>query len=230
MVEDTTTTSPGPTDGGAPPSRTDDADGATTGTQDDGAERAPRRARRWWVLPWLVAAVAVLVAMATTSQWLALRAEDQTRQQVLRAAEEFVVALTTWDASDGLQDTRDQLRAAGTGTFLTEVDELFGGSFGEELEEVEAVSTGDVQDVFVQRIQENEAIALGVVVQEVRTNLTDTPSRTVRSARMTLTREDDRWLVSSVQLLADDVEGAAPDETVEEPGATTDGPDEETTP
>ncbi|MBW3659602.1 MAG: hypothetical protein KY457_13255, partial [Actinobacteria bacterium] len=212
MVEDTTTTSPGPTNGGAAPTRPDDVDAATTGKPDDGAERAPRRARRWWVLPWLVAAVAVLVAMATTSQWLALRAEDQTRQQVLRAAEEFVVALTTWDASDGLQDTRDELRAAGTGTFLTEVDELFGGSFGEELEEVEAVSTGDVQDVFVQRIQEDEAIALGVVVQEVSTNLTDTPSRTVRSARMTLTREGDRWLVSSVQLLADDVEGAAPAE------------------
>lgn len=224
MVEDTTTTSPGPTGGTetTPPA----GDDASSGSGRD-ADRTPRRARRWWVLPWLVAAVAVLVAIATTSQWLELRAEDQTRQQVLRAAEEFVVALTTWDASDGLQDTRDELRAAGTGAFLSEVDELFGGSFGEELEEVEAVSTGDVQDVFVQRIQEDEAIALGVVVQVVSTNLTDTPSRTVRSARMTLTREDDRWLVSGVQLLADDVEGAAPAGTVEDPDADT---DEETTP
>lgn len=191
---------------------TGDADPTSTGS---GPETAARRPKRWSVLPWLIAAVAVLVAIATTSQWLALRAEDQTRQDVQRAAEEFVVALTTWDASDGLEDTREELRAAGTGGFLDEVDELFGGSLGDELEEVEAVSVGEVQDVFVQRIQEGEAIALGVVVQEVRTNLADAPERTVRSARLTLTEEGDRWLVSGVQLLADDA-GAAPDGTVDD--------------
>lgn len=221
MVDDTATTSPEATDGSTTAAPEADADDTTT---------TDSRPRRWWVLPWLIAAVAVLVAIATTSQWLQLRAEDQARQEVLRAAEEFVVALTTWDASDGLEDTREELRAAGTGAFLAEVDELFGGSLGEELEEVEAVSTGDVQDVFVQRIQEGEAIALGVVVQELSTNLSDDPERTVRSARMTLTREDDRWLVSSVQLLADDVQEAAPEGTVEGDGAGTGAPDEETTP
>lgn len=182
------------------------------------------RPARWWVLPWLIATVAVLVAVATTSQWLTLRAEQQTRADVQRAAEEFVVALTTWDASDGLEDTREELREAGTGAFLAEVDELFGGTLGQELEEFEAVSEGEVQDVFVQRIQGDEAIALGVVVQEVRTNLAEEPDRTVRSARLTLTRDGDRWLVSGVQLLADDVGGEAATEVVE-PGT---GGEEET--
>lgn len=231
MVEDTSTTPPGTTDGRQqPPAAPGDTGTGHAGGEDTDTREA-RRPARWWVLPWLVAAVAVLVAMATTSQWLALRAEDQTRQDVLRAAEEFVVALTTWDASDGLEDTREELREAGTGSFLTEVDELFGGTLGDELEEVEAVSTGDVQDVFVQRIQDDEAIALGVVVQRVSTNLSDAPDRTVRSARMTLTYEGERWLVSGVQLLADDVQGAAPEGTVEDDGpGSEDAGDEETTP
>lgn len=226
MAEDTTTSTEAA--GTAEPDAVPPGDG--DGATDASAAPDRRRPARWWVLPWLLAAVAVLVAVATTSQWLDLRAQEQTRQEVQRAAEEFVVALTTWDASDGLEDTREELREAGTGAFLAEVDDLFGGSLGQELEQVEAVSTGDVQDVFVQRIQEDEAIALGVVVQQVSTNLSDTPDTTVRSARMTLTREGDRWLVSSVQLLADDVQGAAPEGTVED-GSTGDEPTaEEATP
>lgn len=221
---DETTTSAEPSGVSDADTRPDD-DGGTDEVRDGDGRRRPR----WWVLPWLVAAVAVLVAMATTSQWLTLRAEDQTRQQVLRTAEEFVVALTTWDASDGLEDTREELRAAGTGAFLAEVDDLFGGTLGDELEEVDAVSRGDVEDVFVQRIQDDQAIALAVIVQEVETNLSDSPDRTVRSARLTLTREDDRWLVSNVQLLADDVQGAAPEGTLED-DATDDSTDDEATP
>lgn len=213
MADDTTTTEPS----------------EATADGDAGEPTADRRPRRWGVLPWLVAAVAVLVAMATTSAWLSLRSEAETREDVQRAAEEFVVALTTWDASDGLDDTREELRAAGTGAFLDEVDELFGGTLGDELEQVEAVSTGEVQDVFVQRIRDGEAIALAVVLQEVRTNLSDEADVTVRSARLTMVEEDDRWLVSEVQLLNDTDPGEpeqavpseavtpAPDDAAEEP-------------
>lgn len=190
MIDDTTTT---------------EASAASPdGSADDAAAPAPARERRrprWSVLPWLVAAVAVLVAIATTTQWLALRAQEQTREDVQRAAEEFVVELTTWDASDGLDDTREALEDAGTGTFLVELEDLFGGEVRAEAEELEAVSTGDVQDVFVQRIREDEAIAFAVVVQEIRSKLADVPEQTVRSVRLTLVREEDRWLVSSVDVL-----------------------------
>lgn len=205
MADDTTTTRPGTEDD---PS-TDARDDGAAAPPDETAERTPRP-RRWWVLPWLVAAVAVLVAAASTSQWLALRAEEQTRQEVQRAAEEFVVALMNWDASDGLEDTREELRDRGTGAFLTEIDETFGGDGGTEAEEFGYVSVGDVQDVYIQRIQEDEAVALGVVVQTITAESIDVAERTVRSARITLVREDDRWLVSAVDVFViDEAEGAA---------------------
>lgn len=173
--------------------------------EDTAAPTAPSAAAgRGSLLPWIVAVVAILVAAFSTFQWLTLQGQADTRAAVQRTAEEFMVALTNWDASDGLQDTRDALKAAGTGDFVGEVDELFGGTLGADLEAAAAVSTGEVQDVFVQRIEGDEAVALGVVVQELTTNLTDEPDRTVRSARLTLQRVDGAWLVSNVQLLVDD--------------------------
>jgi Mce-associated membrane protein len=207
MADDTTTTVPDDTPD-------------TAGSDEPAANGGSRRQPRWSVLPWLVAAVALLVAAATTSAWLSLRSEAQAREQVQRAAEEFVLALTTWDATDGLEDTREELREAGTGDFLAEIDDLFGGTLGEELEEVGAVSTGEIEDVFVQRIQDDRAIALGVVVQQVETELAETPEVTVRSARLTLVREDGRWLVSDVQLLAHDAGAAVPDDAVPTEEAT----------
>ncbi|MBW3619574.1 MAG: hypothetical protein KY461_04965 [Actinobacteria bacterium] len=200
MVDDTATTPHGTTDGPTQPAPRDDA------SADDGG----RRRRRWWILPWLVATVAVLVAMASTSQWLTLRAQEQTRHEVQRAAEEFVVALMNWDATDGLEDTREELRERGTGQFLTEIDETFGGDGGTEAEEFGYVSVGDVQDVFIQRIQEDEAVALGVVIQTITAESIEVAERTARSARITLVREDDEWLVSAVDVFViDEAEGAA---------------------
>lgn len=167
----------------------------------DGSERRQRKPR-WSVLPWLVAAVALLVAAAATSAWLDLRGEAQARDEVQRAAEEFLVALTTWDASDGLEDTQEQLRSLGTGSFLSEVDQVFGeGRDIEQAVEVEATSTGEVEDVFVQRLQDDQAEVFGVVVKEVRTNLAEDVEESVVYARLQLVREDGAWLVSEVDLV-----------------------------
>lgn len=157
------------------------------------------------LLPWAVALAALLVAGFSTWQWLSLAGAEQTREEVRRTAESFVAALTNWDASDGLGGTREALEELGTGEFAEEVDELFGGDLGEQLVAAEAVSTGEVQDVFVQRIEGEQATAFGVVVQQLRTRLSDRPERTVRSARLHLVRVDDRWLISGVELLADGV-------------------------
>jgi Mce-associated membrane protein len=194
--------------------RSDPAQAATDGPAASDTRRAPTW--RSLVLPWVVAVLALAVAGVSTWQWLVLAAADDTREQVQRAAETFVLELTNWDASEGLAGTREELQAAGTGEFLQEVDELFGGTLGAELEAVDAVSTGEVQDVFIQRIEGDQAIAFAVVLQQLSTSVSDQPERTVRSARMELTEVDGRWLVSSVQLLADG--GVTPDEVPTPPG------------
>lgn len=163
--------------------------------------------RFWRIAPWVLALFGLAAAAFSTWQWLELRAVESTRAEVQAAATDFVLTLTNWDASDGLDDTVDELRAAGSERFLEEIDRLFGSGLRQELEQVRAVSTGEIQDVFVQSIDEREAVVFAVVIQELELGLTDESTSTVRSARVALRKSDDRWLVTRVELVNDDTLG-----------------------
>lgn len=197
----------------------------------DGARRrpGPRRAagsRPW--LPWVVAVLAAVVALVSTVQWLSLADREATRDEVETAAATFVIELTNWDATDGLADTREALEAAGTQAFRSEVDELFGGELGTELETVGAVSRGEIQDIFLQRIEEEPAsgeetgtdeplptaVVFAVVQQTVASELSDVPDVIQRAARIVLHRIDGAWKVADVELIQDDSSLVpAPEET-----------------
>ena len=173
-----------------------------------------RSSRFWRTAPWVLAILSLLVAAFSTFQWLDLRADEQTRAAVQAAATDFVLTLTTWDATDGLDDTVEQLRQAGSEQFLQEIDTLFGGSLREDLEQAEAVSSGEIQDVFVQSIDEREAVVFAVVIQEIELRTSNEPASLVRSARISLRQDGDRWLVTRVELVNDS--GLAPSATSEE--------------
>jgi hypothetical protein len=233
-TSDQTHSPPSAADPDAPGSAAPDGDPPEETTRS--RRRRPTAGRRLPILPWVVAFAALVMAGISTWQWLSLENEQRAREEVQRAAETFIVGLTNWDATDGLEDTRTRLEELGAGSFVDEVDELFGGTLGAELEAAGAVSRGEVQDVFVQRIEGDQAVVFAVAVQELSTDLSDAAERTVRSARLELTRVEGAWRVSSVQLLADG--GAVPDEAVSEEPATeepatdgaTDAPVEETSP
>lgn len=193
MVTDDTTTRPDAADDD--PSADDTAAASTSAT-------APSAGRGAW-LPWAIAAMAVITAIVTTVQWRSLAGDAEAREAVASTAAEFMATLTNWDASDGLEDTRESLREAGTGRFLDEVDELFGGPLGADLEAAQAVSTGEVQDVFTQSIEGDTAIVFAVALQTLESELSDQPDVTVRSAKLTLERTEEGWLVENVQLLVD---------------------------
>lgn len=206
--------------------RTDDdtptLDG-TTGTADPAPTGAARRRRPHPA--WIVAALGWLVAGVVGWQWLQLSGAEAERAAVQTATAAFVTELINWDATDGLEDTREALRAAGTEPFVGEVDELFGGTLGQELEQARAVSTGEIEDVFVQRLEGDEAVTFAVAVQELATGLTDEVDVTVRSARITLARVDGRWLVSRVDLVNDNVvPSAATAEPTAEPSPAAPAP------
>lgn len=152
------------------------------------------------MLPWVVTLAAVALAVFSTLQWRALATDQSTRAEVEAVAAAFLLELTTWDASDGLGDTRDQLASYGTGAFLDEVDELFGAELSAELRDVAATSEGEIQDVFLQRVEDDRAVVFGVVLQTQDTTETD-PDTIARSARVVLERVDGTWKVSQVQMV-----------------------------
>lgn len=174
----------------------DPADGPVDGPVED---RQPRW-RPW--LPWAVALIAAAVALYATVQWRDLADREAARDDVAAASAAFLTSLMTWDAGDGLDDTRTALRDAGTDDFQSEVEDLFGGSLGDALEEAGASSSGDVQDLFVQRIDGDQALVFAVVIQQVEPGDGD-PQVTARSARIALIRTGEGWLVDRVELVED---------------------------
>lgn len=182
-----------------PPEATDAA-----GTTEAPTPGTPRR-RLTSLLPWTIAALAVAVAVVAIVQWRDLADREAAREDVAATASAFLVHLTTWDADDGLDDTRAALEAAGTDGFRAEVDDLFGGELGEALEEVGAASEGEVRDLFVQRIEGDQALVFAVVVQRVDADADE--QVTVRSARVHLERSGDGWLVAQVDLVEDALVG-----------------------
>jgi nucleoid DNA-binding protein len=180
-----------------------DAGGATAVGR---PERGPR-------LPWIVAGVAVVVAMVALVAAAVLVSGAQRPEADLAAVEqtagEFALALTNWDASDGMGDTREQLRGYGTETFAADVDDLFGGTDDlATLAELGARSDGEVRDVLVQRLDGDAATALVVVVQRVTTEVTEGEEVSLRYAELQLVRDGD-WRIDQVDLVVDALQETA---------------------
>jgi hypothetical protein len=193
---------------------------------DPGGEpvRDPATARSSARMPWTIAGIALLVAIATAIGAAFLVADARRPAGDLAAVEQatgqFALALTNWDASEGMGETREELRAAGTERFAADVDELFGGTDDlATLAELGARSTGEVRDVLVQRIEGDQAVALAVVVQRVTTEVTEGEEVSLRYAELTLTRDGGAWRVDQVDLVVDALqESAARTDATELPG------------
>ena len=166
---------------------------------------APGRVRR--LAPWVLLALALAVAVASTGQWRSLAALEEEREEVERVAATFVLTLTTWDATEGMAATREQLREAGTERFAGEVDELFGTTEDlEGLEEVTASSQGEVRRAFVQEIDDEQALALVVARQRLTADVVEDEEVSMRYAEIALARSNGDWRVDDVELLVDAAE------------------------
>lgn len=158
--------------------------------------RAPRR--RWFVVPWVVAALAIGVAAFATIEWQDLQAAEDARTEVAVAATNFLTELTNWEHG-GLDDTVASLRELGTGRFLTQVDELFGGPVATDLEVARATSEGEVVAVAVQSVGDDRAEVFGVVRQHLASTATDGTETTHHLATLLLERVDGVWRVEHLE-------------------------------
>lgn len=188
----------GPDADGEPVATTPAATGPAT-TADHG--RSP-------ALPWVVAAVAVLVAVVSTVMWLRadgradeLQAAEDDRTTVALAASELLTVLTTWDAVD-LDRTLAEVEARGTDTLRQDVAELLGLEIEQTLRDLGAVSTGDVLDVFVQSLANGRAEVFAVVRQQVESAALDGTQTTFNYFDMRFLETDDgTWLADAVVLI-----------------------------
>lgn len=166
------------------------------------ADTAPPRPRRWTrVLPWVVAALALAAAVYSTMQWRSLAAYQDQVDSARAAAIGFVDDLTNWDASDGLEDEIDVLREQGTGPFLDEIDLVFGGDdLTGQLEAEGIAASGELQEAFVQDVEDGRAEVFTVVsVTYSSPETPQSPTPVTFPAELELERDDDgEWLIRRV--------------------------------
>lgn len=168
---------------------------------------APRRRGWLWLLPWVLLVLALAAAAVSTWQLQELRAEEGVREDVERAAGTFMLTLTTWDGTQGMGETREELRAAGTDRFAGEVDELFGTTEDlAGLAEIGASSEGDIRRTYVQEVDGDQATALVIVAQRISSDLTEEVDASVRYAEVQLLERDGEWRIDEVELLIDAVQ------------------------
>jgi hypothetical protein len=219
-----------PVDGAVAVDERDQADGVGEPTDEPEAS-TDRRAwtSRLWLLPWILLALAIAAIVFLFVESQELRAHEAAREEVERVSGTFMLTLTTWDGTQDMADTREELRAAGTDRFAGEVDELFGTTEDlAGLAEIGARSEGDVRRSFVQEIDGDQATALIVVVQRLSSDLTDEDEVAVRYAEIELLDRGGEWRVDDVELLVDVTQQDAGGEITpsEDPGGDDEDADE----
>lgn len=163
----------------------------------------PRGPRRWArAVPWVITVVAVAVAAISTYQWQVLASAEGRADSARTAAIAFMQDLTTWDATDGLDDEVERLRAQGTGPFLDELQFLFGGDeLTSQLQADGVTARGEIQESYVQDLEGEQAEVFVVVSVTYDAEAIDSARAPVTvPATLVLEHGDGGWLVQEVSV------------------------------
>jgi hypothetical protein len=153
---------------------------------------SPRRP----ILPWLVAGIAVLLALAAGWFAYAERAGAAAEGEAATVASEALTAVMNWDA-DTLEDVRAQLEEIGTDRLQGEADEIL-DEVAEPLVEAGANSEGEVIDLVVEAAR-GEGVAMGIVRQTITSEALDAETQTCWGVRVMVTEEGGRWLADRME-------------------------------
>jgi Mce-associated membrane protein len=135
------------------------------------------RALPWrLIVPWTLFVIAAAAAITFVILWQEAETEDSGRQDVVETAGDFVLALTNFSA-DTIDDDAEQIRSFAVGDFEEEVDTFFGPRAVAAIKEAEATSTGEIEEIFIQSLDDEEA-SVFAVVSETITNAASTEPRT----------------------------------------------------
>lgn len=172
----------------------------------DGAPSAPSpRPSR---LPWVLVALLAITTLVSTVGWMGSTGGDEAGREVRGAAITFVTELTNWDATDGLDDTVATLRELGTGDFLTQIDEVLGDEARATAEAVGAVSRGEIVEVLVSDVEDDRAVAIVIVEQEL--TVAGESAIQEQVSRIEFVLVEGEWLVTRSELLNAPTLGAGP--------------------
>ena len=158
------------------------------------------RVTSWPYLPWVVAGVAVGLAILFGILWQRAEGRDRRRAEVASTATQFLTALTNFD---GRTIDRDAAEISGfaVGDFAEQVQTFFNDRARQALRKAKARSVGRVQKVFVESVNGQAASVFGVVGETVTNTGTTAPRQDTLRIEMDMIETKDGWKVNRVNIL-----------------------------
>ena len=165
-------------------------------------------------LPWVIAVLflafgvfallersqAVQQREDATAELAQLREAEKDRAEVSAQANLVALRLTTFEG-ENIEEWYAQIRGTATGDFATQLAAVFDQQMRDSIREVGVVSRGEMQNLFVQDIDGDQAKAFAVVKMTYVNSQTRAPVEDHQRMDITLERVDGKWLASEVVVL-----------------------------
>jgi hypothetical protein len=150
-------------------------------------------------VPWTLFVFALGAAVTFLILWQEAETADSEDEEVIAAATDFVTALTNFSA-DTIDADAEKIRSFAVGDFEEEVNTFFGPRAIEAIKEADATSSGEIEEIFIQSLDEEEA-SVFVVVTETITNASTTEPRTdTLRLEVSLIKTGSGWKVGNVEV------------------------------
>lgn len=143
--------------------------------------------------------IAVGLAITLAILWQEAESSDNEREDVLATARDFVTALTNFSA-DTIEEDADEIRSFAVGEFEEEVDTFFGPRATAAIEEADATSTGEIDEIFIQSLEEDEASLFAVVTETITNAATTEPRTDTLRLEIGLIETGSGWKVGRVEV------------------------------
>lgn len=168
-------------------------------TTDSGTGAKVRWRRPRVLLAVLLIAVVLGGVVFVAVQYLSLRSAEAARAEALGAATEFATNLSSYDFND-LEGNFSGVTENATGRFAEQYSQV-GANLTELIKQHKAVSEGTVLAAGAVEAEDDHAVVLLFVDQTITNTNSPQPRVDRNRMRMTLVRQDGRWLVDDVKLL-----------------------------
>lgn len=151
------------------------------------------------IIPWTLFVIAAAGAVTFGLLWNELRVEDERREEVEAAAAEFVHALTNFSA-ETIDVDAARIRSFAVGDFAEEVEAFFGEEATAAIKQAEAESTGEIESLFIQSIDDEEASVFGVVSETITNSVATDPQTDILRLEVGMIKTTDGWKVNRVEI------------------------------
>lgn len=151
-------------------------------------------------LAWTIAVLALAAAVFAGIQWADLYAAERARREVADSARTVALRLTTFEG-ENIEEWYTATLETATGEYGQQLRDVFGQATRDQLREIEAVSRGEIDDLFVQDVNGDEARAFALVTQTYANTSTANPVEDHLRMDITLQKVEGEWLANEVAVL-----------------------------